>query len=183
MPPSICTRNWRLPVTRQVASRTTEYASGSRSSSVSPFLRRSRNSTVLPRSCSSVSALCSSSNESILSTILFRRLISPADGSNNLLKKLMLSSNARPGFGLSPNEKLHIAAQFIIVASLRGFINLFMAKMARAGGKLRHRAPCGAEPPKIPPAANFFFSAAFLSRSALKQNTANSILPSFRLVV
>jgi hypothetical protein len=94
----------------------------------------------------------------------------------------MLSSNARPGFGLSPNEKLHIAAQFIIVASLRGFINLFMAKMA-CGGKLRRRAPCGAEPPKNTSSGEFLFSAAFLSRSALKQNAANSILPSFRLVV
>ncbi|MFR8175945.1 MAG: hypothetical protein ACLVB5_01945 [Christensenellales bacterium] len=100
-----------------------------------------------------------------------------------MLKKLMLSSNARPGFGLSPNEKLHIAAQFIIVASLRGFINLFMAKMARTGENFAAAPLAKRSRPKIPPAANFFFSAAFYHRSALKQNAVNSILPSFRLVV
>jgi len=94
----------------------------------------------------------------------------------------MLSSNARPGFGLSPNEKLHIAAQFIIVASLRGFINLFMAKMAR-GGKLR-RAPCGAEPSKNTSSGEFLFFCRFFitfSAQAERRKFDSSVLSLSRL--
>ncbi|MFR5787736.1 MAG: hypothetical protein ACLUHE_11985 [Christensenellales bacterium] len=102
-----------------------------------------------------------------------------------MLKKLMLSSNARPGFGLSPNEKLHIAAQFIIVASLRGFINLFMAKMAR-GGKLRRRAPCGAEPPKNTSSGEFLFFCRFFitfSAQAERRKFDSSVLLPGRLTI
>ena len=48
--------------TRRPASRTTANASGRRSSSVSPLARRVLNSAVLPRSCSSLSALIAGSN-------------------------------------------------------------------------------------------------------------------------
>jgi len=95
----------------------------------------------------------------------------------------MLSSNARPGFGLSPNEKLHIAAQFIIVASLRGFINLFMAKMAR-GGKTSPPCPCGAKRPKNTSSGEFLFFCRFFitfSAQAERRKFDSSVLSLSRL--
>src|SRR5262245_48622289 len=53
---------------RRPASRTTANASGRRSSSVSPFSSRWRNSAVLPRSCGSVRAWTEGSRELICAT-------------------------------------------------------------------------------------------------------------------
>ena len=65
-----------MPSTRREASRTTANASGSRSSSVSPFSKRRRNSAVLPESDASLRFVRLLSNALIRSTYFCIRLIS-----------------------------------------------------------------------------------------------------------
>src|SRR6185503_1689166 len=76
MPPISCTSKCRMFSVRRPASRTTAKASGSTSSSDSPSATRWRNSAVLARSCSSVSALVWASSELICATIGAIRLSS-----------------------------------------------------------------------------------------------------------
>src|SRR5690606_23785426 len=84
MPPMSCTSKWRMFSVRLAASRTTANASGSRSSSVSPFSRRSRNSSVLARSCASDNATICGSSALICSTTREYRFSSRSLGSPNI---------------------------------------------------------------------------------------------------
>ena len=68
MPPMSWTSKWRMLSTRRPPSRTTAKASGSRSSRVAPFARRSRNSTVFPARSWSDSARRAGSNVPIWPT-------------------------------------------------------------------------------------------------------------------
>src|SRR5688572_1260847 len=76
IPPISCTSKCRMLSVRRPASRTTEKASGSRSSSVCPCWKRDRNSSVLARSCSSESDWTDGSSALISVTTGARRFSS-----------------------------------------------------------------------------------------------------------
>src|SRR5688572_21798506 len=68
MPPSSCTSKWRMRSVRLAASRTTANASGSSSSSARPSAWRFFSSSVLPRSCGSLSPASAGSSALICAT-------------------------------------------------------------------------------------------------------------------